>query len=439
MIGRSTALNTASMRGSFSLAQLCICGLVFLVAIGLFTLPHLFPRKIGTGYILLSTLMMGVMLIVWRRQILTPRQVLFLSLLLTLALFFILPYTSNDTERYIWDGAVVISGFDPYVIAPDNPLVADLRDIWATPEEHAAYQTLYPPGALFLFSICALAGPVYAIWVWKLLTTLALCGSLIIGLKLLESREASRHFALLALCPLLIFETQIGGHLDIFSVLGVLAALLALEKDKIILAGVLIGIAATTKFLPAVIVGPYLFYLRPQKAVKLFLSAALTWFSIYGAVYLFGYKPLGLLPTFFEKWRGGAPLYPVLDYIRQTLSLTTPVFMGMLLALACSGFLVSAWIARRGEIILAMGLSLSIPLLLSPVLFPWYLLILIPILALKPNMTLLLALFLAPLSYVVLDRWLSEGIWQQPHWPAWVLLFGLLAGLRVIHVTVRRV
>jgi len=272
-------------------------------------LPNFFPAQIGTGYIIIFFAMTAISIFTWRSEIITPRAALLMALLICLCLGFIQPYTSNDAERYLWDGAVFLSGFDPYVTAPNDPHVAALRDIWPTPEEHAKYPTLYPPGGLSLFAFCALAGPTYGIWVWKLLTTLAVMAVLVLSFRLLILRRLEHNFYLIALSPLLLFETQIGAHLDVFSLLGIVGALLCLEKDKILLAGLIIGLSATIKFLPAVIVGPYLFYLRPKRALILFLSAAGTWLSLYGFMFFLGYQPLGLLPTFFEKWRGGAPIH----------------------------------------------------------------------------------------------------------------------------------
>jgi len=53
----------------------------------------------------------------------------------------------------------------------------------------------------------------------------------------------------------------------------------------------------------------------------------------------------------------------------------------------------------------------------------------VPLLALRPSYTVLAAVTLAPLSYIVLNRWLYEGVWAQAAWPAQVLLVGIIAGL----------
>ena len=290
----------------------------YAIALGLagslYFIPQCLPAHIGTAYIAVFLSMSVFSLWMWLKQHISPPSALVLSFLLCLVLAPLAPYLSNDTQRYIWDGTVFISGFDPYLTAPDDPLVSHLRAIWPTPEEHAQYPTLYPPGALTLFGICAMAGPVFSLWVWKGMITLAVLLSLILTYKLLERKQALKHFYLAGLSPLLIFETQLGGHLDILSVLGVVTALWFIDKDKLITAGIIIGLAATMKFLPAIIVGPFLFYLKPRRALALFIASAATWLSVYLLMFGLGYKPLGLLPTFFEKWRGGAPIYPCLLY-----------------------------------------------------------------------------------------------------------------------------
>ena len=373
--------------------------------------------------------MSGLSILAWYYDIMAPRRALYVAIVACIFLAPLLPYSSNDTQRYLWDGAVFLSGLDPYVTAPNDPLAVHLREIWATPEEHAKYATLYPPGALSLFAVSSLVGPNYAIWVWKFMTTFAVILSLIVTYKLLVLRGLTRHVCLVAFCPLLIFEAQVGGHVDIFSVLGIVLALWCLERDKIILAGIMIGLAATTKFLPAVIVGPLLFLLPPRKALKLLTSSALTWLSIYLLMFGLGYKPLGLLPTFFEKWRGGAPFFPIFEAVKRSLNLSNAAFLTGLAGLAGVGFLSSAWLARGGSKDIAIMLCLSVPLLLSPVLFPWYVLAFVPFLALRPSVTIFLVVSFVPVNYVVLNKWLAQGVWDQPSWPS-----SLLAGLIIIGV-----
>ena len=396
---------------------------------GLYALVFITPAYIGSAYSALSLLLSALMIYVWRAAPLTPRAILYLGISLYIILIPAAALTSNDSQRYLWDGAVFIAGFDPYITAPNATEVAYLRGIWPTPEEHANYATLYPPGALVLFGASAVFGPIYGPWVWKLLACGAGILTLVLGYKLLQKRKALQPFALLALNPLLLLETGIGAHVDIFCALGITAALLCVQIKKPLWAGIIIGLAATVKFIPALIAGPLLFFLWPKQALKLFIGAALTWYLIYLGAFHLGYQPLGLLPTFFDKWRGGAPLYPWLEALSRGAGLNKIGFAAMLGGLALIGFSISAGLAAAGRLITAISLTLCVPLLLSPVLFPWYLCSLIPLLALRPAAALLLPLTIAPLFYIVLNDWLAAGIWALPIWFAPLLAAAIMIGL----------
>lgn len=419
--------NTSPRTKSRTLIFLYISFLLSVMS--LYLLPTLFPRHIGSAYIFIYCVMSCISIFIWWSQEISPWRILILASLTICLLIPMQMLTSNDAERYLWDGAVFLARFDPYITAPNAETVTELRKIWPTPEEHAAYPTLYPPGALLLFSLCALGGVSYGFWIWKTLCALAAILSLFFAYDLLKKRNALQHFSLMALSPLLLLETGVGAHLDIFCVLGIIATLWCLQKEKIIAAAIIIGLAATIKFFPAVIAGPFLFYLKPKKAVTLFLAASLTWISVYMMMFICGYKPLGLLPTFFEKWRGGAPFYPLLEVLKNSFQLSQKQFFIILGSLSLLGFGLSAYLARKRHIYIAIMIAIATPLLISPVLFPWYLMAFLPLLVLRPNVTGVIAITLAPLSYIVLNKWLSEGIWQPSQWPAIILAFGIIYGL----------
>ncbi|MBD2842731.1 glycosyltransferase 87 family protein [Erythrobacter rubeus] len=332
--------------------------------------------------------------------------------------------TSNDSERYLWDGAVALAGFDPYQTAPDHPSVAGLRGLWATPPEHAQYATLYPPAALALFAFAASFGPDLAFWVWKAILALAGITSLILMLKVLRYYDREQHFALLALSPLLVFETGIGAHLDAILVLGLAIMLWAQTQSRWALMGTALGVVTCVKFSPLVLLVPLLFILDRPAFIRVAGSALLVIAGVYGSALLLGYVPLGILPEFLEKWRGGSPVFFALEQILDGpgLALATG-------ALAAGGLLVSAFLAWRGKALLACTAALATPLLVSPVVFPWYLMILVPFLALRPSWTVLLWVTSVPVTYEVLDLWLGSGVWSPQPWPLAVIAIGWLIGL----------
>lgn len=369
-----------------------------------------------------------MMLVAWLRGGIDMTIVLWVGIAARLLLIPAPPITSNDIERYLWDGAVLLGGYDPYTTPANSPLVAGLRELWPTPIEHEKYATLYPPVALTLFALSALAGPTLAPFVWKLLTATAGIAALFIVRDILHRRSLMRHFPLFALSPLLILEGGVGAHVDNFSVLAIVCAIAALDHKKPLWAGIVIGVGTSIKLLPFLLLGPlFLAYWR-KGALQIVAGAVLAIIIIYGAALLTGYQAIGILPTFFEKWRFGSPLYMLLEIIAPAHAIfPTQVIIAVLL------FTAAAIAAVRDRVVIALSITLAVPLLISPVVFPWYLVILIPMIALRPSATLLAWVTVAPIGYVVLNRWVSEGVWEPATWAIWAvgaaILFGFIAEL----------
>ena len=366
------------------------------------------------------------MLLAWRTHDTEQKgfalRLMLVGTLARLMLFPVAPYTSNDFERYLWDGRVAIEGLDPYTVVPDDPLLADLRTVWATPPEHAAIPTLYPPAALASFSLAAWAGPMGAIWVWKGLCTLASILVLWLSARLLRSRNRSEHLALVALSPLLVFESGIGAHVDVFSTLCVVVTLLAADSRQWSKAGVAIGLGALFKLLPVILLVPMLSWPRSISGTARAVGAAgLTLFAGYAAAFAIGLRPIGSSFYFFEHWRFGGVVFPLLD------RLPLAALLGTLLALLGIALLFSLKLARD-DYPRAVQIALAAPLALSPVLFPWYLSPLVPVLALAPSGLLLGWVSAVPLTYEVLDGFLSTGDWTPAGWPLGGIGLAVAAG-----------
>ncbi len=355
---------------------------------------------------------------------------------------FLLPadfFSSNDVERYLWDGAVTLHGFDPYTISPDHSDVVELRALWATPPEHAKYPTLYPPGALLLFSLSALAGPVYGVWLWKVLATAASIAALILMRDVLARRNQERHLALIAFSPLLLLEVGVGAHLDVFIMLSVVAAIAAFDRQRDGFAGAALGLGAGVKFLPIILIAPIslmVLWADDRRTIltkdgvrrigMLLIGAAMPLIVLYGGAVFLGMTPIGVLPVFFEKWRGGSPVYSALSALFPSVGvlLGQAAIAGVLLVLAF-------WMALRKRMLASMALLLSTPLAVSPVVFPWYLSVLAPFAALCSSVTILAWLTSAPLIYEVLNGWRGAGVWSHAIWPLWVIAFSVAVGFGI--------
>ncbi len=345
------------------------------------------------------------------------------------------PYTSNDVDRYLFDGKVALSGFDPYRTNHNAPTLKALRAEWPTPEEHAKYPTLYPPGAIGLYALSAASGADNAALVWKSLSFFASALTVIFMALVLLSAGNLKHLSLVALSPILIFEAGVGAHIDAFSTLAVAASLYAYQRKLFVYAGVAIGLGTLSKLLPVLLLLPLFFSMNKLRdATKLVIAALATIGLGYAIAIVLGMQPIGSTPVFFEKWRNAAPLFDLLNIF---LSGYTLVFFIALITVGAF-VIVTLWTWNQSpknekNTLLAISPALQwvliVPLLLSPVVFPWYLMVLVPLFALRPTFFLSAWFTLLPLSYLVLNKFACCGIWAPLGWTNYLLAVGLVLGL----------
>ena len=417
------------------------------------------------------TLMMLSMLVVWYCGLKTLNAnsvtkdkdsfvwlVLAVGVLARLILIGADPYTSNDVDRYLFDGRIALTGLDPYQVSHDHPALAQLRELWQPPAEHAKYPTLYPPLALAMFAFAANIGVGFDVesaqLAWQLMLTGASIASLYFIYLLLKAHNKLQHLPLVALSPILIVETGVGLHLDAFSTLAVVAALYYWHRNKLSLVGICIGLGVLCKILPLVLLMPLVFAnFSWRRSSIIVLSALSVIIAGYGITLALGFYPVGSIGVFFEKWRFAAPLFSLLNqlnpqaFVIALTAITTSLIVAVgLLAISHQQLnnqqtVVNKEIASAESdlktkhytlsepLILACHLALVIPLLISPVLFPWYLMPLAALLALKPNAALMIVLGVMPLTYEVLNQFICCQIWQPAQWPIVLLASAYLFAL----------
>ena len=393
-------------------------------------------ENIGIYTVVQYSLMAVFMMLAWLTSPKSTRLKSYKTLFIVAALTRVLlldttPYTSNDVSRYLFDGRLAYEGIDPYRVSHDAPELAPLRALWQPPQEHAAYVTLYPPLALALFSFSSSFGLEWALLVWKALLLVAALLTVWLTAVVLKAAGKLENLPLVALSPMLILETGLGLHLDALSTLAVVSALYLWQQKRMLACGVAIGVGVAVKILPIMLLLPLLFIQRSFKSsAALLVACILTVLVSYTLAFVFGYHPIGSIGVFFEKWRFASPLFSVLDHLLPPYPLKAvllSIAMVSVGAIAILSFRIREKTAAAADRVFNyMQWSLALPLVLSPVLFPWYLLPLVPLLALRPNAFLLAWLLLMPLTYEVLGEFLCCQHWEPALWPT-VLLGGLYA------------
>ncbi|HXT80767.1 MAG TPA: glycosyltransferase 87 family protein [Acetobacteraceae bacterium] len=226
-----------------------------------------------------------------------PRQSIWVVLIFAVALrvpvLIAPPFLSTDVLRYVWDGRVQANGINPYRYIPDDPALTALRDEAVYPHINRAdyAPTIYPPAAQAIFAavgtVSSTVGAMkLAMEGFEVLTVVCL-------LRLLSAaRLPSVRVLIYAWNPLVVWAFAGNGHVDAAAT-GLLAAAMLLRlAARDTLAGVILGAAALTKFLPA-IVAPALW--RARAGWRLAVAALVTILLLYAIYIGVGWKVFGFL------------------------------------------------------------------------------------------------------------------------------------------------
>lgn len=315
------------------------------------------------------------------------------------------PFSSSDIYRYVWDGIVQHAHISPYRYVPGDPWLSFLRE----PHQHIFdhinrrdyAHTIYPPVSQMIYWLVTLFSPTVlamkvAMFGFECLTVVAL-----VRLLRLLGRP-SVHILLYAWCPLLVWEIGGAGHVDAAVFAFVTLAILFRSREQPVLTGIFLGLAVMTKFYPLVLL-PALYKRGDWKMPATFIA-------ICGLSYL-PYLSVGKLVFGFllgytkeEGIDSGARFF-LLEWV-QSLSAFEhlPVFVYLVFCATVLGA-ISLWAWRRASgasgdfgrapsgtspafLRAAMLLAFAMMLLFSPH-YSWYIVWLIPLFTLVPNLPLL--------------------------------------------------
>lgn len=302
------------------------------------------------------------------------------------------PLLSDDVWRYVWEGRVWLAGFHPFVLPPDAPELAGLRDEGWARVNHRSVSSIYPPLAQAGFVALAGAG----VKGWQVAMGLADVGTA----WLLHRRRPAAGW-LWALCPLPVIETASSGHLEGAGVLLLVAALAGSPGAA--------WAGAMVKLLPGVLLVPLL-GARPWRWAGVLVATA----AVSAPLLLAGDGAWRGFETYRATWAYNGSVYPLVRLgldeapARALLQAVGAAVVGTVLVRSRDPGRVALW---------TTGAFVA----LSPTVHPWY--VLWPWAAALWNgaRAWTVAAVLVPLAYVVL--WTYDGVsrWEEPVWTRWAI------------------
>src|SRR3984893_8286267 len=370
----------SSMGAASFIIPLAVAGIAYLLAIREFFRTPRFPHRVIVIGVVLAAL--------WR-----------VPFLLTS------PGADDDIHRYVWDGRVQRLGYNPYIVVPSDPALGGLHTPETRTLNNPDVPSPYPAGAqLFFRAVTAIRESVFALKVAFVVCDLAI---VLVLLDILRSSGQGAHWVLAyAWNPLLAIEVAGSGHIDIVGALLLLVSFAALGRRWRTLAAVAFGLAVAVKFLPIVLLPLYWKRVRMRDAA---LAAVLV-----GLLYVpflnHGRIPIGSLGTYVQSFRFNDPVFAALERVAAP----HPV-VGLAVLV---GFLTAIW--QRSKATAgssdAFAWPMAASLLCAPVVYPWYLLWLLPFIRSTSTVPIMIwTLSITPTYYVWHLRTVGRP-WSVPDW-----------------------
>ncbi|MBF8965523.1 hypothetical protein I0P70_19895 [Pontibacter sp. FD36] len=358
-------------------------------AVAYAVLAYATPRSNFTQLLLLYAFVFFSYLYLVRQQ-----NALYLSI--AAALFFRLifllatPALSDDYFRFVWDGRLLTAGQNPYLylprffVTPEGPQVPGISQEFFRSLNSPDYYSVYPPVSQAVFWLGVKLYPnsvLGSIVVMRVLILLFEAGNILLFWRLLRKMKLpDKQVLLYALNPLVILELTGNLHFEALMIFFLLLALYLLLYLRFAWSAIAFGLAVGTKLLPLMFL-PFLF--RKLGVGKFILYGAITLLTVVALVapVLNGevlYNIFSSVDLYFRKFEFNAGIYYLMRWIGFRFTGYNLIFvLGPLLSLlTLTGILALATVKRPENIrqlIGCMAAALTLYLLLTTTVHPWYL------------------------------------------------------------------
>ena len=310
------------------------------------------------------------------------------AILLRGVMVFSFPNFSDDIYRFIWDGLLIVNGYNPFNYLPstfiqDHSNIPGLTQVLFESLNSPNYYTVYPPLAQLTFASGVFIAPENQ-WINAVVMKLFLFGFEIGNLILL--RRLLKHFQLpeknvlwYALNPLIILEITGNLHFEGGMIFFLLLSFWLLVQHKNDWAAVAMALSIAAKLLPLLFLPFLIKRLGWWKSIRFFSIVGfvlfLTFIPLMNEVFISNFS--SSLDLYFRNFEFNGSIYYVARYIGFQIkghNLITKI--GPILALIVFLSIVLKAILERNatweRLPLNMLFAITIYLFLGTTIHPWY-------------------------------------------------------------------
>ncbi|WP_109302452.1 mannosyltransferase [Aquimarina sp. AU474] len=329
----------------------------------------------------------------------------FAALIFRLVFLFAIPNLSQDFYRFIWDGRMLLEGFNPYLSLPEiwiadgNAPIAQAQELYngmGTLNGH--HYTNYPPVSQFCYFIAALFASKSIIGsaiVFRILIVLADVGTFFFGRKLLKSFNLppNRIFWYI-LNPFIIIELAGNLHFEAVMVFFIIWSLYLLQKGYWYWAAVVLALSVSVKLIPLLFLPLFFknFVFGKEKAfdkknITSGLFKLIGFYSIVIGTVLLTFAPFlsgeflnnfsKTISLWFQNFEFNASIFFVIRWIGfQIVGWNVIETAGKILPIIVIVILLGLTFIRKNntipQLITAMILGICMYYFLSTTVHPWY-------------------------------------------------------------------
>ena len=352
------------------------------------------------------------------------------------------PVLEDDFYRYLWDGAVIANGYNPYQYAPQSIWKGDINNpdlLYLAEQGHMALsrvnypnlRTVYPPAAQAIFALSYWLKP-FSIDAWRVVLIVLELGVLTVILAILRELGRSPLYVVLYWWhPLTLVEVANSAHMEPVLMLPVMVAVWCAISGRSLMATALLSLGAGVKLWPVFLL-PVLW--RQNLSEKKWLLtagmlSALIVISLAFPVVEGGLDQNSGFVAFARNWSASSGVSLVTEWVTGGHA---PYLARAILAIMW--IIVAFWTCRylaegKEAVVWRLFILCAALYLLSPSQTPWYFLWILPFLCIFPIKPLLLAGALIPLHYLYFAlsvRGLEDAYRYGVVWVIWLPVWGVL-------------
>ncbi|MEY8850136.1 glycosyltransferase 87 family protein [Psychroserpens sp. XS_ASV72] len=250
-------------------------------------------------------LIYGLLWAVFITLIRTVDNLKYLSIIsfLSRAVFILaIPNLSQDFYRFIWDGRLLLEGFNPYLYTPESFIqfgnfpIAQANELYAGMGNlNASHFTNYPPIHQLGFVIAGLFSGhsiLGSVMVLRVLIIAADFGILIFGKRLLKQFNLSeKHIFWYILNPFIIIELTGNLHFEGVMVFFLIWSLYLLHQNRWQWAAIVFGLSISVKLMPLLFLPLFLKYFKKDSNSKIDFKRLVSFYLVVGLTIIILFIP----------------------------------------------------------------------------------------------------------------------------------------------------